>query len=100
MNEVEIQDLKNKVQNLEEQTKGLNAAINAHKEMINEYVGNILNLKTNLMLYQQAYNELAAKNGDLNKELELKNSQNSVLVKKLSDHVQDLQNQQAEDDAA
>ena len=53
-----------------DQIKGLSAQLEAAKQMVNESLQSILQLKTNFNLLQQAYNELHANNSNLVKEFE------------------------------
>lgn len=68
---------------LTSQIKGLNAQLEAYKQMLNEQLQTSVNLRTNIILYQQAHQEVSLKNTQLQKELDEANKKIEELTPKV-----------------
>lgn len=79
----ELDQVKKELENYKQHCKGLGANSDAAKQMFNDCTNTNLTLRTNLILVQQAHNELAQKNEKLQKELDTVKAQASVLAAKV-----------------
>jgi len=59
------EELQKEITTLKDQIKGVQAQLNASKQMFNETLEVNLNLRTNIILYQQAHQESLDKNKTL-----------------------------------
>jgi len=67
--QVENANLKKKAENNSRGVEGLLAQIDAHKGLIHENLGQNLQLRTNIILFQKEQKALVSKIEDLNKKL-------------------------------
>ena len=65
----EIENLKKQIDACNNYIKNINATVEAHKLMLNDYQAVILQLKTNIILYERAYVESNEKLAIANKEI-------------------------------
>ena len=75
-----MSDLQNQLDQANSNLKGLNANLEAHKQMLNETLQAVIQLRTNLVLYQQAHTESSQANAELIKQLEFVKTENENLL--------------------
>lgn len=64
-----VTELQNQVKQLENFVQGLSAQLEAHKQMLNESLNNVLQLKAHNLMVQKQLNDSMAKCNGLEKEL-------------------------------
>jgi chromosome segregation ATPase len=78
-------DLQNELEIAKSNIKGLTAQLDAAKQMINEILASNLQLRTNVVLFQQSYQEVNQEKHVLKQELEVQTNQVTYLTNKIPD---------------